>query len=78
MSTLISGHNRPPGQHPSGDRVPQHAVPDAEGAAARANAAAGHGRQRRVQEPAVAVRADAARGRGLRAVQCVLALGNIA
>lgn len=72
-----AGLNRPSRQHPGGGRLPDDTLPNAPGAAG-ANPAAGDGGQRGLQEPAVAVRADTARGRGLRYVQRVSSVGHTA
>lgn len=56
----------------------QHAVSDATRRLSNGSAlAAGHGGERRVQEPALALRPDAARRRGIHCLRLVLTARNI-
>lgn len=66
-----------PREHPRGAVLTLPALPDAPWRVPRgAVAATGHGRQRRLQEPRLALRADSARGGGLRALRLLPTLGH--
>lgn len=74
---LTVGVTGQPREHPRGAVLTLPALPDAPGRVpGGAVAAARHGRQRRLQEPGLALRADSARRGGLRALRLLPAPGH--
>ena len=66
METVFTGVDREPGEYPRGVVLSFGAVSNSRRHASRDCATARHRRQRRVQEPGLALRADAPRPGGLR------------